>query len=51
MIATHPAPPISASPPCAPNLAQELKSLLTAKLVTDENYVNEVQRVLEKHQI
>jgi len=29
---------------------QELKSLLTAKLVTDENYVNEVQRVLEKHQ-
>ena len=33
-----------------PNLAQELKSLLTAKLVTDENYVNEVQRVLEKHQ-
>jgi hypothetical protein len=34
---------------CRPNLVQELKSLLTAKLVTDENYVNEVQRVLEKH--
>jgi hypothetical protein len=33
-----------------PNLVQELKSLLTAKLVTEENYVSEVQRVLEKHQ-
>lgn len=35
---------------CRREELQELKSLLEARLVTNENYVNEVQRVLEKHQ-